>query len=214
MTPDPFGPEFFNGHFRSFFRIIILLKEVFDMANVYVFLTTGFEEIEALTVVDLLRRAKIDVLTVSLTGEKIVIGARNIPVVADKLFDEVSYSDDDMLVLPGGSPGWMNLEKDGKLMKLVDEFALKGGKISAICGAPSILGRRGILSGKKACVYPGMDDELKGALVSHDEVCKDGNIITSRGLGTAIAFSLEIISTLQGSELSRKISDSVVYKLS
>ena len=181
--------------------------------KVYVFLTTGFEEIEALTVVDLLRRANIEVDTVSLTKEKEVMGARRIPVIADKLFDEASYNEDDMLVLPGGSPGWMNLEKDEKLMKLVDEFAAWGRKISAICGAPSILGRRGILDGKVATVYPGMDDELKGAKVTHDEVAKDGNIITSRGLGTAIPFSLALIEEILDKDTAKKISDSVVYKL-
>lgn len=183
------------------------------MKKVCIFFTEGFEEIEALTVVDLLRRASIDASMVSVTGKLQVNGARGIKIEADALFEDVDYDEVQMIVLPGGSPGWKNLEKCEKLMKLVDDFASKGRRISAICGAPSVLGRRGILKGRTACVYPEMDESLEGAVVTHKEVAVDRNIITSRGVGTAIPFSLAIIEELTDAATAQKISDSIVYRL-
>lgn len=181
------------------------------MKKVYLFLAEGFEEVEALTTVDLLRRAGIDLKTVSVTGSIEVNGAHGIKVYADELFEKADFSIPDMLILPGGNPGWMNLEKHASLMEKIDYFANNGKWVAAICGAPSILGRRGLLKGKKACVYPGMEGDLLGAKPNERTVNVDGNIITSRGVGTAIDFSLAIIAELVDKKTAAKISSSIVY---
>ena len=182
------------------------------MKKVYLFLAEGFEEVEALTTVDLLRRAGIELTTVSINGSMIVNGAHKITVNADRMLEDVDFSIPDMLVLPGGSPGWKNIESCEALMQRVDEFAKAGKWVAAICGAPSILGRRGLLKGKKACVYPGMEGELSGAIANDKTVNVDGNIITSRGVGTAIDFSLAIIEQLVDKATSDQIAHSIVYK--
>ena len=181
---------------------------------VYVFLAEGFEEIEALMPVDLLRRAGIAVETVSITGTKQVTGARKISVNADRLLGEVDFDAANVLVLPGGMPGTLNLAACEALMTKVDEFAKSGNqgkKVAAICAAPAkILGLRGLVQGKKATCYPGLEGELNGAEVVYDKVVTDGNITTSRGLGTAIDFACELISILDSKEKSDEIRKSVV----
>lgn len=182
------------------------------MKNVYVFLATGFEEIEALTPVDILRRAGIDVKLVSVTGNEIVIGARGINVKADVLFENIEKDWADILVLPGGMPGTVNLLAYEPLMKLVEEYNEKGERIAAICAAPTIFGKLGILRGKKATCYPGMEADLLGADACKDSVVTDGNITTSRGMGTALDFSLELLTLLSGSkEKADKMAEAVVY---
>lgn len=178
---------------------------------VYLFLADGHEEIEALTVVDLLRRAKIDIETVSITGNLMVTGSHKIEHKADRLFEETKLDEADMLILPGGMPGTKNLEAFTPLMEKVDEFANSGRNIAAICAAPTVFGHRGLLKGKKACCYPNMESQLDGAEVNFEKVNRDGNIITSRGLGTAIPFALEIISTLKDAETANQIAESIVY---
>ena len=181
------------------------------MAKICVFTADGFEEIEGLTVVDLLRRAGAEVLMVSV-GESLTIkGAHNIELKADAFFDEVCYDDIDMLVLPGGMPGTLNLKNHEKLCALLKEFVAKDKKIAAICAAPMILGDLELLKGKKATCYPGFEDKLIEAEVCTDRVVKDGNITTSRGLGTAISFALELISQLYGKEKAEEIKKSVIY---
>ena len=175
------------------------------MAKICVFTADGFEEIEGLTVVDLLRRAGAEVLMVSVGEGLTVKGAHNIELKADVLFDETCYEDADVLVLPGGMPGTLNLRNHEKLCALLKEFAAKDKKIAAICAAPMILGELGFLKGKKATCYPGFEDKLTEAEVCTDRVVRDGNITTSRGLGTAIPFALELISQLYGKD--KKISD-------
>lgn len=181
------------------------------MSKVLVFLAQGFEEIEGLTVVDLGRRAGLDVMTVSITGETVVTGARGIPVVADVLFENADIDSADMLVLPGGMPGTKNLEAYEPLMAKVDAFAAANKYIAAICAAPTVFGHRGLLNGKNACCYPGMEGDLVGAKANENTVNIDGKIITSRGLGTAIDFSLAIISELIDQATADKIGASVVY---
>ena len=181
------------------------------MSKVLVFLAQGFEEIEGLTVVDLGRRAGLDIKTVSITGENVVTGARGIPVVADVLFDDADIDSADMLVLPGGMPGTKNLEAYEPLMAKVDAFAAGDKYIAAICAAPTVFGHRGLLKGKNACCYPGMEGDLVGASANENSVNIDGKIITSRGLGTAIDFSLAIISELIDQATADKIGASVVY---
>ena len=182
------------------------------MSKVFIFMAEGHEEIEALTVVDLLRRAGIDIEMVSITGNKRVPGSHGIISVSDKLIEQVDLDSADMLVLPGGMPGTLNLELCQPLMDAIHSFNGQGKHIAAICAAPTVFGKAGLLEGKVATCYPGMEADLVGAKVSTDKVCHDGNIITSRGLGTAIEFALEIIKTLDSQDKADKIATSVVYR--
>lgn len=181
------------------------------MAKVLIFLADGFEEIEGLTVVDILRRAGIDVITVSITDKDEVVGSHKIRLTADTTIGALDFTKGDMIVLPGGMPGTKNLEACDSLMQQVDAYIKEGKKVSAICAAPKILGHRGHLKGIKACCYPGLEGELAGAEVSYDAVSVAGNIITSRGLGTAIPFALAITESLIDKAMADKIADSVVY---
>ncbi len=181
------------------------------MSRVLVFLAEGFEEIEGLTVVDLCRRAGIETETVSITDKPSVVGSHGIEIGADTTLSAADFAAADMIVLPGGMPGTKNLEACEPLMAKVDEFIATGKKVSAICAAPTILGHRGHLKGLKAGCFPGKEDQLTGADVSFDKVSVAGNIITSRGLGTAIEFALAIIESLTDKSTADKIGQSVVY---
>ena len=181
------------------------------MSKVLVFLADGFEEIEGLTVVDLCRRAGIETETVSITDRPSVVGSHGIEIGTDTTLSAADFASADMLVLPGGMPGTKNLEACAPLMDKVDEFIATGRKVSAICAAPTILGHRGHLKGLKAGCYPGLEGQLTGADVSFDKVSVAGNIITSRGLGTAIEFALAIIETLTDKSTADRIGESVVY---
>ncbi len=177
-----------------------------------VFLATGFEEIEALTVVDILRRAGIETATVPVTGEKTVTGSHGIPVIADKLLSEIDFVDVSVPILPGGMPGTNNLEACDALMKEIDAFFASGKPIAAICAAPRILGHRGILKGREATVYPGNEDQLEGAIVTGKKVAVAGNIITANGMGSAIDFALAIVELLTGDKaLAEKIGKAIMY---
>ena len=178
---------------------------------VYLFLAEGHEEIEALTVVDLLRRAGLEIETVSITGLSQVPGSHKIVTMADRHISDIDFNKADMLVLPGGMPGTLNLEMCAPLMEAVDSFAKNGKWIAAICAAPTVFGRRGLLEGKVACCYPDMEKDLRGAKVSYDNVCVDGNIITSRGMGTAIDFALTIISKLKDEKAATELAKKIVY---
>lgn len=182
------------------------------MDKIYIFLAEGFEEIEGLTVVDLLRRAKLDITMVSMTQALAVTGSHGIQITADAAFEEVDYTDAGMYVLPGGMPGTLNLGNHEGLVTLLKKAHAENRKIAAICAAPSVLGTSGILEGKKAVCYPGFEDKLTGAEVSEDPVAVDGNIITSRGMGTAIEFSLAIITEFLGEEEAQRIAASIIYK--
>jgi len=181
------------------------------MGQVLIFFAEGHEEIEALTVVDILRRAGIEIDMVSVTGKKEVTGAHGITTVCDKLIAEADFKSASMLVLPGGMPGTLNLEACAPLMEQVRGFQEEGKYIAAICAAPTVFGRAGLLNGKKACCYPDMEGDLKGADVSYDAVCVDGKTITSRGMGTAIEFALTIIEKLDSKEKAEKIGKAIVY---
>ncbi len=181
------------------------------MSKVLIFLAEGHEEIEALTVVDLLRRAKIDIDTVSITGKLQVTGSHGITITADALIEEADFASADMLVLPGGMPGTLNLEACQALMDQVCAFNNAGKYIAAICAAPTVFGRAGLLTGKKACCYPDMEGDLLGAQVSYDDVSLAGNIITSRGMGTAIEFGLTIIEVFQGRDAADAMATKIVY---
>lgn len=180
--------------------------------KVCVFFGTGYEEIEALTVVDLLRRQGIDTEMVSITGEETVTGSHNIKVSMDSLLEDIDFSKVDMIVLPGGGEGTKNLEACKPLMEQVDAFAREGKALGAICATPSILGHRGILNGKKAIAYPGFEGQLEGAVVTHEPAVRDGNIITGRGMGCSIDFGLAIIEYLADSRASAAMAEKIVYK--
>ena len=179
---------------------------------IYVHLAEGFEEIEALSVVDVLRRAELPVKTVSLEKTLDVIGRSGISVKADILFSQVNYKDGEMIVLPGGQPGTDNLMKNEELMKRVKEFHAEGKYVAAICAAPMILGELGIISGKEATIYPGMESYLKGGKYKDMPVVVDGNIVTSQGPATAMAFGLELVNLIKGEAAKREVANGVLFK--
>lgn len=182
------------------------------MAKVYIFLADGFEEVEGLTVVDLLRRAGIDIVMVSIMGKKSVRGAHNITVEADGIFEDVDFTDGDMLVLPGGMPGTTNLMKHQGLDKLLRDFDNKKKPIAAICAAPTVLSSKGMLDGKDATCYEGMEGEMTHANIVDAPVVIDGHITTSKGVGTAIDFALSLILTLKDKDEARNIAAQILYR--
>lgn len=182
------------------------------MAKVCVFTADGFEEIEGLTVVDLLRRAGAEVQMVSISDGLAVKGSHGIELKADCFFDDVDYDTVEMLVLPGGMPGTRYLGEHQGLCSLLKNFASEGKKVAAICAAPSVLGKLGILEGKEAVCYPGFEDQLTSAVVCRREVAQDANVTTSRGLGTAIPFSLALITQLYGEEKAEEIRKSIIFQ--
>lgn len=168
-----------------------------NMKKVIVFLAEGFEEIEAISIIDILRRAEISVTTVSITNNNTVEGAHNIQINADTVFDEVDFSDYDMLVLPGGMPGAKNLNEHEGVRGIVKEFA-DSKIVGAICAAPMVLGNLNLLKGKRATCYPGFEPELIEAIVTEEPVTIDDNIITGKGPAFAMNFTLSLIEKLSG----------------
>jgi len=180
--------------------------------KVYMHLAEGFEEIEALSVVDVLRRAQIETDTVSVTGKKEVTGAHGIRVIADLLFEDADYSSADMIVLPGGMPGTLNLEKHIGLTEIILQFSREGKWLAAICAAPSIFGKLELLKGKSATCYPGFEKYLIDAVHSEESVVVSDKIITSKGPGTAIYFALEIVKIIKGEESAEEIREGMVVR--
>ena len=176
---------------------------------IYVFLAQGFEEIEGLTVVDVLRRAKLDVQMVGVGG-KVVTGSHGITITCDVTTQEIQLSEDlQMVVLPGGLPGTTNLEQDQIVQKAIDYCVESGKYVCAICAAPSILGHKHLLDGKQAICFPGFEKELYGAVLSQDPVCVDGNIVTAKGMGVATEFSLQLVECLLGEETKNTLKASL-----
>lgn len=182
------------------------------MASIGVFLADGFEEIEGLTVVDILRRAGIEVITISITERKEVQGSHGITVLADTLYEETDVTRLDGIVLPGGMPGTKHLGAHEGVKEQITAFAAAGKLVAAICAAPSVLGENGILKGKKAACYPGFEDRLLGAEVVLDEVAEAGNVITSRGMGTAIPFALRLTAYLTTEEKAAELAGAIIYQ--
>jgi 4-methyl-5(b-hydroxyethyl)-thiazole monophosphate biosynthesis len=177
------------------------------MMKVALYLATGFEEIEALTTVDVLRRAEIEVDLVALGGNLQVAGAHNIKVIADTLIEEISHEGYDMMVLPGGMPGTLNLDSSEILKKQIIGFDLESKYIGAICAAPLVIGKMGFLEDRQATCYPGVESHLFGAAYRDDlDVIVDGNFITSRGPGTAMAFALKLVELLKGEKTSKNLA--------
>ena len=170
---------------------------------VYILLAPGFEEAEALVPADLLRRANIETALVTITGEP-VPGAHGVTVTADISLEDVDLSKADMVVLPGGGPGYKNLGADPRVERLVKEAAERELWVAAICAAPTLLGRWGLLEGKQAVCYPGMEEGLTGAVT-------DGRIITGRAAGSAFDFGLALIEALEGKGAAEQVSRGIYY---
>ena len=170
------------------------------MKSICIFLAEGFEEMEAMFPLDILRRGGMDVKLVSVTGEKAVRSSHGVTIMADALFENVSEEDVEMIVLPGGLPGATNLDAHEGLGKLIMTFAEAGRPLSAICAAPLVYGKRGLLKGKKVTCYPGFEKYLEGAEYTAALVEKDGNFITGKGPGAAMAFSFAIAEKYVGAE--------------
>lgn len=180
------------------------------MKNIAVHLAEGFEEIEAISIIDVLRRAELNVEIISVTGKHEVTGSHQIKVIADKLFENVDYSLIDMIVLPGGMPGATNLNKHAGLRNQIQEFNKNGKPLGAICAAPLVFGQLGLLEDKNATCFPGFEKYLQGARITGTFAETDGNIITGKGAGVAIQFALKIVEKLKGKALADELAQRMV----
>ena len=176
---------------------------------ILVLLADGFEEIEALTPVDMLRRAGLDVKTVGMNG-KVVVGSHKIPVICDALPNEVELNKVNLVIFPGGMPGSLNLDSAPFTDEIIAAVYKNGGRIAAICAAPLVLGRRGLLEGKNAVCYPGFEKELTGARIVNKSVVTDGNITTAKGMGVALEFAEELISLICGEDTKNSLSTAIM----
>jgi 4-methyl-5(b-hydroxyethyl)-thiazole monophosphate biosynthesis len=181
------------------------------MPRVAVMLADGFEEVEAMAVIDVLRRAGIDTVVAGLHGGH-VTSARSVKVIPDTVIDTVKSDDFDMIVLPGGQPGADNLNADQRVKELIISFSQKGKLTGAICAAPIVLASAGVLKGKRATSYPTYQDRLGGALYEESSVVSDGTVLTSRGAGTALSFGLAIVERLVGKEKAQQIKESMLIQ--
>ena len=172
---------------------------------IYCFLADGFEEVEAISAIDMIRRAEIDLKTVGVSGN-FAVGAHGIKVECDCTEDEITLDSNLIgVILPGGMPGTLNLEKSETVQKAIDFAASEGKLVCAICAAPSVLGHKGLLSDKNAIAYPGFEKDLQGAVISSEYVVRDGNFITAKGAGVAVDFGLEIVSAVSGADKAEEI---------
>lgn len=176
--------------------------------NVLVPLADGFEEIEAVTIIDVLRRAGVQVTSLYLKKNQ-VTGSHGITLAADKNIDDIRASDYDCIVLPGGMPGSSNLKEDPRVISLVKEVYQAGKVTAALCAAPMVLGHAGVLNGKRATCFPGFEDHMTGATALPDPVVKDGSIITGKGPGCALPFALELVAALAGREKADSLKENM-----
>lgn len=181
------------------------------MAKIYVFLAEGFETVEALAVVDILRRVKCQVVTVGV-GSDLISSAQGIEVKADEVIADKAYDDADVIFLPGGMPGTTNLEADERVVAAVRKQYEAGKIVTAICAAPSIFGHMGLLENRRATSFPGFEKELVGAECVTDRVVVDGNVITSRGMGTAIDLGLALVEKLFDKETADSLASKIIYR--
>lgn len=181
------------------------------MNKVYVFFADGFEEIEGLTVVDMLRRVNVETVMVSIGATKTVTGAHGIVIQADGVFSDYTYTDGTMAVLPGGMPGTNHLMAHEGLKQVLLSYQKDKKYLATICAAPSVLGMNGLLEGRHATCYPGFEEKLLGAKALPDAVVMDGNVITSRGMGTAISFGAALVSVLVGEEAAEELLRAIQY---
>lgn len=182
------------------------------MKEAFMFLATGFEEIEALGTVDVLRRGGIRVITVSITGDLSVMGAHNIEVRADYVFEDAIFDLADALILPGGIPGSNHLDTCTRLKMLIKEKAADNILLCAICAGPMVLGGMGLLKGKKATCFPFFEPTMTGAISTDSGVVQDGNIITSKGPGFMFDFALTILRNLKDEEIAREVADALLVE--
>ena len=176
------------------------------MNNVFIFLTAGFEEIEALATMDILQRGGVNIKSVSLTDNRTVTGGHHISVVADYLFEEVDFADAQMLILPGGT---IKINEHDGLKREILAFARQGKPIAAICAAPMVFGGLGLLKGRHATCYPGYEKYLTGARITEEPVMVDGNITTGRAAGYTLAFALELLSQLKGKKVHTEVAQQI-----
>ncbi len=177
---------------------------------IYIFLADGFEECEALVPVDILRRADIEIKTVGI-GCNVITGAHGIKVVCDTVNKDLSFENLDGIILPGGMPGTLNLEKDETVQRAIDYCAENNLIIAAICAAPSILGHKNLLKNKKATCFPGFEKDLFGATVCDEPVVSDGYFVTSCGAGAAFQFGFKILSLIKGELFAENLSKQMKY---
>jgi 4-methyl-5(b-hydroxyethyl)-thiazole monophosphate biosynthesis len=182
------------------------------MKKAVIFLATGFEEIEAISIIDVLRRGGIDLDLVSVSGMEFVEGGHGIVVKCDALFFSIDFKDYDLFILPGGMPGTTNLSKHEGLCALLKNANELNKKIGAICAAPTVLAQEGILEGKLATCYPGFEDALTGAKVINQDIVRDGNIITGRGPGVAMLFGLELLKDYLSIEEVKKHKEKLIMR--
>lgn len=176
----------------------------------YLFLASGFEEIESIVVIDILRRANMEITIVSIEKQLEVTGSHHITIKTDVIFENVIFENIEWLILPGGMPGTTNLNKHEKLKEIIKKHYEKGGSIAAICAAPLILGDMNLLQGKSAICYPGYESHLKGALLSHEKVVDAGNIVTAKGAGVTIPFALKIVEKSKGMDKAQEIANKIM----
>ena len=183
------------------------------MAKVYVFLANGFEDVEALIPVDVLRRGGIEVVTVSITDFPLVTSAHGVNIETDIMYEQGDFSDADMIILPGGMPGASNLYDHKGVCKAVVDLFAAGGKVAAICAAPAVvLAPLGVLDGKKATCYPGFESALTEATYTGDLVTVDGNVTTAEGPAAAFPFAYELLSQLSNRQTADQIAEGMRYK--
>ena len=181
------------------------------MAKVYAYLADGLEGTELLAVVDVLKRGGQEVTLVSVTGSREVVSAHGIRLLADEVIEDTDAAQADVIFLPGGMPGTVNLGNCEALCQALVKAYEEGRRLAAICAAPSVLGKLGLLKGKKATCYPGFEDQLLGAEHTRKGVVTDGTITTSRGLGYALDLGLELVSLLAGGEKALQVKNAIQY---
>jgi len=181
------------------------------MKTVIVFLADGFEECEGLLVVDLLRRAGLNVVTASVMGRREITSSHNVTLLADTLAEEADFAGADLIVLPGGMPGTLRLGESPIVAEQCRAFAADRA-VAAICAAPSVLAGLGLLEGRRATCYPTFADKLAGARVTGEAVTVDGNLITGQGLGAAIPFALTLIRTLVDGETADRVAQAICWR--
>ena len=172
-------------------------------------LAEGFEEIETMTIVDILRRAGLKVVTAGLSGMRIK-GSRKVEVIADAELKNINPEEFAVIVLPGGYPGYLNLSNSEKVLEIIKEFNSQNKMVAAICGGPTVLAKAGILNNRNATVYPGLEKELPNP--TDKKVVIDGNVITSQGPGTAMEFTLKLVEILSGEDKAKKIKEQLLFK--
>ena len=180
------------------------------MKNIAVNLAEGFEEIEAVSIIDVLRRAGLHVVVVSISDKLEVTGSHDLRIFADELFEDLDYTAIDMIVLPGGMPGAKNLNEHSGLREQILDFNENGKWLGAICAAPLVFGNLGILKDKNATCYPGFEDELHGAVITGNEVELADTVVTGKGAGVAIKFALKIVESIKGKEVADELAKKMI----